>query len=121
MSFSVPTFNLTCNIWRNASGPPAAPDVTENCNLAWGKRSSSLQGIQDPAGEPFMTLLLPVSTDIRSSKCGAGNDWVEVPAGSGRFYEAIGVDDIGKGFSNEHRAAVLVASTHFGNWPAPIP
>lgn len=121
MSFSVPSMPLNCNIWRNANGPPAPADVTENCNLAWGRRTSSLQGIEDPQGEPFMSLLLPAGTDIQSAKCGAGNDWVECPAGTGRFYTCIGVDDIGKGFSNEHRAAVLVATTNFGNWPTPIP
>lgn len=121
MAFTVPNFNLDINIWRFTSGPPAVPDVAVKGNLAWGRRTSSLQGIEDPLGEPFMTLLLPPATDVRSSKCNPGHDWVEAPAGSGRFYLVVGVDDIGKGFANEHRAAIMVASTNFGLWPSPIP
>lgn len=121
MPFNLPTFNLDVNIWRNASGPPAAPDVTVKGNLAWGRRVSSNQGIEDPQGEPFMTLLLPPGTDIRSSRTASGFDWVEAPAGTGRLYKTLGVDDIGKGFSNEHRAAILVATSNFGVWPSPIP
>jgi hypothetical protein len=121
MAFSVPTFNLTCNIWRGASGPPAPPSVVAECNLAWGRRVSHFPsglGV-DPASA--MTLLLPVGTDIRSLVCATGSDWVEVPAGTGRFYVVLGVDDVGKGFPNEHRAALLLPTDNFGPWPSPIP
>ena len=121
MSFRTPTFNLTANVWRNASGPPAPPDLVVACNLAYGRRVASNQGIADPSGEPFLTLLLPPGSDIRSDKCASSADWVECPAGTGRYYRTLGVDDIGKGFPNEHRAATLVASTAFGTWPQPIP
>jgi len=33
----------------------------------------------------------------------------------------VGLDDIGKGFANEHRAAVLQWTILFGFWPSPIP
>lgn len=121
MPFNVPTFNMMVNIWRNAAPPPALPAVVSQANLAFGRRVSSSQGIQDPAGEPYMKLLLPPHTDVQSSKCGAGNDYIEAPAGTGRYYIVIGVDDIGKGFSNEHRAVVMVATTALGAWPTPIP
>lgn len=121
MPFVTPTFNIVVNVWRNASGPPAVPDLSPPANLAFGRRTSSLQGIESPSGEPFMTLLLPPGTDVRSGKCASGADWVEAPAGTGRYYAVLGVDDIGKSFANEHRAAILVATTHFGAWPSPIP
>jgi hypothetical protein len=64
-----------------------------------------------------MNLLLPALVDIRGPQDTIGADQVEVPAGSGRWYSVVGVDDIGKGFANEHRSAALVAI--FGTWPAP--
>jgi hypothetical protein len=119
MSFSVPTFPLAVNLWRGGVSVLLPPSVVTVGNLAWGRRVSSYQGLHNNVGDDLlMTLLLPVGTDVRSPACPSGADTVEVPAGSGRFYTAIGVDDIGKGFSNEHRAAVLRTRAP---WPQPIP
>jgi hypothetical protein len=121
MGFSVPNFNLNCNIWHPPATPPGAPSLTEKGNLAWGKRVSSSQGLYTGDSEPVMTLLLPPGTDVRGPQNASGPSAVEVPAGSGRFYTVIGVDDIGKGFPNEHRAASIAWTTAYGTWPAPIP
>lgn len=116
MAFSLPTFNLTCNIWRFGTGPPAPPAVVSPCNLAWGKRvnvaatgGTTFTGILVAA----MSLLLPPLTDVRGNTDALDQDIVECPAGSGRFYIAVLVDDIGKGFPNEHRCALLV-------WQQPV-
>jgi len=85
----------------------------------------------------FLTLLVPKLTDIRppglSSGTNVWGDLVEVPAGSSRWYMVIQVDDVGKGFPNEHRFAYLLPlfnSTMIGlvqnagapnPWPVPIP
>lgn len=121
MTFQPPSFNLHCNVWRAGNAPPAVPDATFDCNLAWGKRVSSYQGVITSPNEPLMTLLLPVGEDVRGPQTGAADACIEVPAGTGRFYTVIGLDDIGKGFPNEHRAAILAWTTAFGNWPVPIP
>jgi hypothetical protein len=121
MGFTVPNFNLSCNVWRGGNNPPAPADETFDCNLAWGRRTSSYQGLYSTANEPVMTLLLPPSTDIRGPQCGNPDTVVEVPAGTGRYYAILGVDDIGKGFPNEHRAALLVWTDGFAPWPMPIP
>jgi hypothetical protein len=64
-------------------------------------------------------MVCPALTDIEDSLSGpSGNDKTEIPAGSGRFYEIIEVDDVAKGFNNEHRYGLL---RKFGSWPAPIP
>jgi len=76
-----------------------------------------------------MQLLLPALTDVRSGVVAAVPDFVEVPAGSGRWYQVYAVDDIGKGFANEHRIAVILAVSALVNptayagivWPVPIP
>jgi hypothetical protein len=119
--FNVPNFNLNCNVWRNGNAPPAAPNATFTCNLALGRRVSSYQGVISTPNEPIMSLLLPVSTDVRGPQTAAPDTCVEVPAGSGRFYTILGVDDSGKGFPNEHRVALIAWTSSFGAWPAPIP
>ena len=120
MSFTVPTFNLTCNIFTPGFLPPNPPRVVANCNLAYGRRFE-LAGLSPPVAA-VMSLLLPALTDIRTNyQAGAGRDFVEVPAGSGRWYLVANVDDIGKGFANEHRCAVIVATAIVVPWPVPMP
>jgi hypothetical protein len=121
MSFTLPTFNLMCNVWSSPNYPPAAPRLVVACNLAYSKRVH-----QDLAFGGFvpMQLLLPARTDVRSDvQVGISiADAVEVPAGSGRYYIIINVDDIGRGFANEHRCAVIRQSVVVnGPWAIPMP
>lgn len=123
MPFIIPEFNLTVDIWRfNLTPSTDPPSVTTTGNLAWGRRGAvPASGGTAAIGVVFTapTLLLPALTDIRSKEKGATDgDKVEVPAGSGRLYRCIYVDDIGKGFPNEHRGAYLVP---LAPWPFPIP
>lgn len=121
MTFTVPNFNLDVNIWDNPPVPPAAFSRAVKGNLAWGKRVSSYQGLFTTTEALLMTLLLPPGTDIRGPAQSTSGSVVEVPAGTGRFYHVTAVDDIGKGFPNEHRAAVCAATQDFGVWPTPYP
>lgn len=66
-----------------------------------------------------MNLLLPKGVDVRGPQDTVSFDMAEVPAGSGRWYRVVGVDDVGKGFTNEHRTASLYALG--GSWTAPYP
>ncbi len=134
MSISLPTFNLSCNVY---TGPWLTKvfRFASDCNLAWGRRvnTPSIEGSFIPGGNVtvLMNLLLPAGTDVRC--CMQANppvlDIVEVPAGSGRWYGVAAVDDSGKGFSNEHRIAVLTPifpaldSIQFAGsqWPTPMP
>jgi len=126
MSFTLPTFNLTCNI-RTTRATTGAPRVVSPCNLAWGRRAAVHAGATGSNAnvqffEGGTTLLLPAGTDVRDSWNATGEDCVEVPAGSGRFYRAWQVDDIGKGFANEHRVVILAKFAATGGfWPTPIP
>lgn len=121
MSFSVPTFNISVNVWRSGNAPPALPDFVFPCNLAFGRRTSSFQGVISSPNEPIMTCLLPVGTDVRGPMTQFPDTCYEVPAGSGRYYTCVGLDDIGKGFANEHRALLLSWTVSFGFWPVPTP
>lgn len=120
MAFVLPTFNLQCNIYTGAQFADA-PRLTVACNLAWGKRVNGALA-QEFSGHPssfaVMTLLLPSLTDIRDTFNSSGSDGVECPAGSGRWYFVDQVDDLGKGFPNEHRGAILEKA---GSWPTPVP
>lgn len=118
MSYNLPTFNLTANIWRFANYPADPPTLTSLANLVFGGRTNPVGG-SDVIANVFV--LLPKDTDIRDSYClsTTEGDIVELPAGTGRIYITLYVDDSGKGFSNEHRIAIL---QKFGNsWPVPIP
>jgi hypothetical protein len=121
MPFVLPVFNLSVKINRASSGTAGPGDVVTVGNLAWGRRVNAAQPFASTTGFAAGTspvLLLPPHTDIRDPFTASGADYVEVPSGSGRWYRVYYVDDIGKGFGNEHRAAMLVKQTI---WPAPIP
>lgn len=120
MAFVLPTFNLPVSIWRNGNATTNPADVQTTGNLTPGRRALT-PSFDHPAGTVLpanMHLLLPPGIDIRDAKAASGFDTVEVPTGSGRFYEVDFVDDIGGGFANEHRFAQLRG---LGPWPVPFP
>jgi hypothetical protein len=125
VSFQLPNFNLTCGIYTSATNTLR---LTSTCNLAWGRRVQvATTGGTGETGVPLacLVLLLPPLTDIRTPTPAADPysgaptivDYVEVPLGSGRMYWVVFVDDIGKGFANEHRAAMLLQK----QIPVPMP
>lgn len=130
MAYTIPDFNLTCDVWRGPYLGRSIAIAGLACNLAYGRRRSMPQDDIDQNGWVMaMSLLVPSSSDIRDLSCAAVQDVVEVPSGSGRWYQVANVDDIGKGFPNEHRCAALykISEAMWGAsyaglmWPAPIP
>jgi hypothetical protein len=103
------------------------------CNLALGRRvQQQFQDFdvpEDQASSLQMGLLLPALTDLRDQFQGGQNDVIEVPSDSGRWYGLECYDDVGKGFSNEYRLAVIskiaeaVDGTAYAGleWPIPCP
>jgi hypothetical protein len=118
--FTLPTFNLAVNIWRHGNPTSNPPDVITPGNLAYGERSSVPYAVTTTQQTVYggMWLLTPKGTDIRDDKAVAGQDTCEVPAGSGRFYAVVWVDDAGSGFPNEHRFALIISTSP---WPTPFP
>lgn len=108
MAFSVPTFNLTVDIY---TGPyPGLLRLSSPCNLAMGRRIQLFNEGASPTLDGYgsiPSLLLPKLTDIRDQTNGIAADYVEVPAGSQRWYLVGLVDDVAKGFTNEYRFASL--------------
>lgn len=122
MPFAVPQMPLEANWWRHQDALPPTTDPvgTTDANLAWGRRTANPStGGTGFIGVPLftMTLLVPADTDIRDRLSPDGSDTIECPAGSGRYYEAVYVDDLGKGFANEHRGVLLLALAR----PYPLP
>jgi hypothetical protein len=120
MPFTLPTFNLSCNIWRLSAPPPGPPALSTVCNLAFGRRLSWLTEEDIVNVDWMLQVLLPAGTDIRASQS-FDNDVLEVPSGSGCFYHVACVADAGKGFANEHRVAGVTATHAYGAWPTPYP
>jgi hypothetical protein len=128
MAFRPPTFNLAVKIWRTATPYAGVAAVTTTGNLSLGKRVLSLPQ-QFSGGNmwpEFSEVLLPKLTDVRGiARAGASGDLLECPAGSGRTYYVLWVEDVGKGFPNEYRVAVCVQNTaytlseNFNTWAAP--
>lgn len=132
MAFTVPTFNLECEIW---SGPWVSKSYRETvpCNLALGRRVQQqfyddlVAGYQP--GSIAMALLVPALTDLRDKNQGYDADVLEVPVGSGRWYGLNCYDDVGKGFDNEYRLAIItkisdaIDHTQYPDldWPTPCP
>jgi hypothetical protein len=127
MPFRLPTLNLTVRIFTGPGGapPPVAVPVgpkrlETSCQLTYGRRVNvaSTGGTAAP-GIPVqaMSLLIAKLTDIRGLQDTVSYDIVEVPSGSNRWYWVSCVDDIAKGFANEHRSAVIFPI--LGTWTAP--
>jgi hypothetical protein len=128
MGYRLPTFNLLCTITQpdfpGGTVPPTFPPriTGQACQLTYGRRVQVVStGGTVNVGVLAMTmnLLLPPGIDIRGPQDTISHDVVEVPEGSGRWYFVAAVDDIGKGFANEHRTAAIFALA--GQWTAPYP
>ena len=126
MAYRLPNFNIQCRVNRFVAGPyppggPVAGSVASVCQLA----TSHYPGQVFPTGFIGSKVLikLPKLTDIRTTGPGPTNpDLVEVPLGSGLWYSVMAVQDIGKGFANEYRVAILSAmQTTLNLWVFPMP
>lgn len=122
MPFRVPRFNLVARVWHGtpAIPPAAAPDLSPQCQLVWD-RAADIPFVR--SSTPFrlghvMKVRFPARTDVRDQNSTTNADVVEVPSGSGRFYLVFWVDDVGRGFANEYRQAMVMA---IAPWPTPDP
>jgi hypothetical protein len=119
MAFRIPTFNLTCNVWHAQALPPVgAPAIAAlPCQLAWDHIGDHPVGTLFTTAILIMVIRVAARTDLRPRSSSTGYDIIECPAGTGRYYGVVGVDDVARGFPNEYRQAI-VAQQQF---PTPIP
>lgn len=120
MAYTLPTFIVPVNIWRSASSVLDPPDVEAVGNMQFGRavRMTAMETSETLPSYMVAYLLLPKDTDVRDNLMPGGADHVEVPAGSEIFYKVDFVENIARGFTNEHRVAVLVPDAPK---PAPLP
>ncbi len=106
MAFRIPEFNLLCDIWHSSVYPPVgAPDIAGvACQLAWDALADKPITISTSVIS-LMKIRFPAGTDVRGAISSTGQDTIECPSGSGRFYLTRTVDDVAKGFPNEFRQA----------------
>ncbi len=122
----IPTFPLVVNVWRNSTGVNNPPDVVTMGQLFLHTQQPLLL-INATTRVTFFSrsIYVPKGTDIRPTWITPGSDFVEVPAGSKRYYFVSDVDDVAKGQANEFRVAAinwsLTAPGAVGPWPLPIP
>jgi hypothetical protein len=123
MAFVIPTFNLVCDVFTFPYNFAGAPRIANQiCQL----RAPSVQAQNLGNGLLAITqticLIVPKGTDIRDQYCTPINssDAIVLPPGTGCRYQVLWVNDIGRGFPNEHRYATL-AKINSGPWPTPIP
>lgn len=123
MAFVLPTFPIVCDIYSAGTPPPAGtPRIAGQACQLRAPAANNMVLIASLGTVSSVSLLLPPLTDIRDQFNTPINsaDYVEVPAGSGRTYRVIWVDDIAKGFPNEHRYAILQKVLGLP-WPTPTP
>jgi len=133
MPYRVPEFNLLCDVYDGPFPTKALRIHNLPCNLSLGKRvyqNSTYAGFPDFVGGASQTLLVSKGTDLRAAMCGVPSDLIELPPGSGVWYDVVDVSDVGKGFDNEFRVAPLGklfagrVNEDWGctvYWPIPIP
>jgi hypothetical protein len=125
---------LKFNCWHDfdASQNYSSPDLADiQCNLTPGRRimqQGTEVGFFLTYGQAYtfqMEMLIPKLTDIRCQSLDQANpDLIECPAGSGRMYAVAYVDDIGKGFANEHRLVMMnrmLSDVGFNDATIPVP
>ena len=122
MAYVLPTFNLKCGIHRWPIRFDLPADLIVDCQIRGPGSTYSATAAGTIGYYGITWLILPPLTDIRDTYCEPinSNDGVEVPLGSGRYYMVTWVEDIAKGFSNEHKYALLVKNKQ-NVWPTPIP
>lgn len=133
--FTLPHFPLTMNIYKMTfpyNFLTKTFRVSVPCQLrAWGSHPRTQYVSAFPTGSIVgeVAVLCGPHTDIRDNACSGASDLVELPAGSGRWYFVVYVDDVAKGDPNEYRQAYIAKAytsadpnyLNFPYWPSPIP
>jgi len=122
MSLPVPP-NATCDIYRAANAPPAAPDVAGvPCHLRpdWqgGQEHGDRAGL--PAGMAWThVLLVDVAVDIRDAYTGGltrvAQDKVYVPDKNGTPFNVVFIERVFRGQVQDHKRVYLDRQTPA--WP----
>lgn len=136
MGLPVPA-NTTCDIYRHANSPPAAPDVPGvACHLASGyfsevHQAATTGGVSGSTYRHTHVMLVDLSVDVRDPYLGPATnpnpvpgteqgasdigDHVYVPDKNGTLFYVIFVERVGYGSGADHKRAYLQRGTP--TWP----
>lgn len=121
MTFTVPDFNISANLWRPPNAPPSAVTRSFSAQLYITPRPclDILPG-SNGTYQPAIFLRCPTGTDIKPG------DVIEAAAGDGWYYRVRWVERMHRGFGNEYLSALLeqgsnVISPAVPVFPPPVP
>lgn len=123
MAYRPPVFNLLADVYAHTEYPSGTPRLTD-VEAQWrgvGKPTSVYSATAYDYFSVPTEILLPKGTDIRSIWEEATNlyDVIKLYVDGGTLpFRVFDVYDVGKGFTNEYRVAVVVK---LRPWPKPIP
>ena len=123
MAFRTPTFNILCDIYTFGTWPAGpARIVASPCQWRATGKPTAFDSANFIAFFSTLTeIVLPAATDVRGPFENPINnfDLITISAiGPAWAFEVKDVYDIGKGFTNEYRVAVVCKHAP---WPVPIP
>lgn len=126
MKHNLPRFPSLANIWRAGNAVTNPPDLTTPAELHLTTQTGIVTTVTTSRRELLQRMIyLPKRTDVRPDWAAGQGDNIELPAGSGRYYLAVDVDDIARDFPNEFRvAAVIPTNAGVGPvtlWTMPMP
>lgn len=101
MAFSLPTFNLVCNIWiigdQPGEGPASWQDIP--CQLYLNSRTPVAQEYGTYwAWSPSIFLRLPIAEKLAWEQAGI----IEIPSGDPEYYIPRLKEKMHRGFANEY-------------------
>jgi hypothetical protein len=101
MAFTLPTFNLSANVWVNANLPNASPPDVMGVMV---QLYINTRGLLDVTPNAWDTWVPPVWVRIAIAGFDDTYNIFEVPGGSAKYYRVRWRDVIHKGFPNEYGA-----------------
>lgn len=111
------TFPSRCRVWRNAGGPPAAPDLdNQPCELQQSRTTTPI-GNAIPTQYASRYINFPAGSDVRTASAGMMGDTIRLPSVGGFDYRVIDVQDVYRDRVGGFRRCLceLIAATY----PAP--
>lgn len=102
MAYTLPVFNLECNLWRPPTPTTDPPDAVHDCQLYIPSRGMlDITPGDDDLWVPPVYVRFPKGTDVQQ------DDVLEVDDGDGWFYRVRWTERMHRGFSNEYFVALV--------------
>lgn len=120
MAWTLPSFNLSVDVYANAVPPPGAPLYRSVCAWVQPRRvAGTVFNSSYPLGQtPISYLLLPTGVSLIVAATNTNYYWLQLVGMANCRMFAIHQTLVGAGHDNEH---VQLACGQFGAWPLVLP